>query len=159
MLSLEEQSVYDALCAITGDNEVYKIVEADEIMEALPPAVKLTKVQLSQIIKDLKERDYIRVKYFTPEEYCLLTPKLAPVSSSQPAQPVEATVVAKPERELYGEKKKNRKGGERSPQIHGVFYGAFGKSARKRGGRRDRDRHHKIRVVKGHIRKRIKSGL
>ncbi len=109
MLSLEEQSVYDALCAITGDNEVYKIVEADEIMEALPPAVKLTKVQLSQIIKDLKERDYIRVKYFTPEEYCLLTPKLAPVSSSQPAQPVEATVVAKPERELYGEKKKTEK--------------------------------------------------
>jgi len=71
MLSIESQAIYDILCDITELSEVYKIVDADEINEKLPVGITLTKVQLSQIIRDLKDRDYVDIKYFTPDEYCL----------------------------------------------------------------------------------------
>lgn len=75
MLSPESKIVYDILRRLTGDDDIYKIIEADEVMDLLPQELQLTKVQLSAMIKDLKDRDYINVKYFTPDEYCLLTMK------------------------------------------------------------------------------------
>lgn len=36
MLSLECQTVYDLIRQIAGEEEVYKIIEADEIIERLP---------------------------------------------------------------------------------------------------------------------------
>lgn len=75
MLSQESRQIYDILRKLTGDDDVYKIIDADEVLEQLE-GLELTKVQLSAIIKDLKERDYINVKYFTPDEYCLLTLKI-----------------------------------------------------------------------------------
>ena len=71
MLSLECQTVYDLIRQIAGEEEVYKIIEADEIIERLPSGLPLSKVQLSAIIRELKDREYILVKYFTPDEYCL----------------------------------------------------------------------------------------
>ncbi|MCM1306780.1 MAG: hypothetical protein NC037_04440 [Bacteroides sp.] len=71
MLNIECQTIYDILCEITEISEVYKIVDADEITDRLPANFNLTKVQLSQIIRDLKDRDYVDIKYFTPDEYCL----------------------------------------------------------------------------------------
>lgn len=73
MLDGDAKVVYEALKKITGDDEVYKVVEAEEIMEILPYA--MSKLQLSGAIRDLKDSDYIRVKYFTPDEYCLITLK------------------------------------------------------------------------------------
>ena len=67
MLSIESQAIYDILCDITELSEVYKIVDADEINEKLPVGITLTKVQLSQIIRDLKDREYVDIKYFTPD--------------------------------------------------------------------------------------------
>ena len=74
MPSQDSLQVYEALRGITGDDNVYKIVEADELMQKLPQ-FQLSKVQLSAIIRELKDADYINVKYFTPDEYCLLTKK------------------------------------------------------------------------------------
>ncbi len=74
MPSQESLQVYEALRGITGDDNVYKIVEADELMQKLPQ-FQMSKVQLSSIIRELKDADYINVKYFTPDEYCLLTKK------------------------------------------------------------------------------------
>lgn len=71
MLSLECQTVYDIIRAIAGEEEVYKVVEADEISMRLPSALVLDKVKLASIIRELKDRGYIFVKYFTPDEYCL----------------------------------------------------------------------------------------
>ncbi len=75
MLNLECQTVYDVIRSIAGENDVYKIVEADEIIDKMPKEIALTKVQLSAIIRELKDREYITVKYFTPDEYCLLVVK------------------------------------------------------------------------------------
>ena len=75
MLNQDSQIVYDILRSLTGDDDVYKIIEADEVIERLPKDKQFTKVQLSGIVRDLKDRDYINVKYFTPDEYCLLTLK------------------------------------------------------------------------------------
>lgn len=102
MLSLECQTIYDILCELTGCDESYKIIEADEIMERLPSAVRLSKVQLSQLVKDLKDREYVRVKYFAQDEYCLMVLKhidgvKAPVVTAETAKGGE--------RQLYAEKK------------------------------------------------------
>ena len=47
--------------------------EAEEIIAELP--YQMTKLQLSAAIRDLRDREFIKVKYFTPDEYCLLTVK------------------------------------------------------------------------------------
>lgn len=75
MLNLECQTVYDVIRAIAGADDVYKVVEAEEIIAHLPQGVSLSKVQLSAVIRELKERAYIVVKYFTPDEYCLMVVK------------------------------------------------------------------------------------
>ncbi|MDE7373681.1 MAG: hypothetical protein K2N18_06425 [Clostridia bacterium] len=89
MLSNESQVIYDILCEITEISEVYKIVDADEITERLPANFNLTKVQLSQIIRDLKDRDYVDIKYFTPDEYCLrVIKRIEPEEPSSPDEPI-----------------------------------------------------------------------
>lgn len=101
MLNADSQLVYDALRSITGDDDVYKIIEADEVLERLPKDKQFSKVQLSAIVRDLKDRDYINVKYFTPDEYCLLTLKRFD-DAVQPAAPAKAeTKKEKSERVLY----------------------------------------------------------
>lgn len=106
MLQEEAQLIYDILTEITGGSDVYKIVDADEIMEKLPEGVSFTTVQLSQIIKDLKDREYLDIKYFTPDEYCLHVIKKIEVqpnvSLEMPAS-LEQNDVLKPsqDRQLY----------------------------------------------------------
>ena len=118
MLSNEGQIIYDILCGITGDSEVYKIVDADEITEKLPSDSAFTKVQLSQIIRELKDMDYVDIKYFTPDEYCLRVIKRiveAQKNSSDniiEEKPIE--VVETKKRELYGKK---RSGGVVRPGL------------------------------------------
>ncbi|MEG2450250.1 MAG: hypothetical protein RSB09_00805 [Clostridia bacterium] len=73
MLSEEAKQVFDVLKKLTGEDGTFKVIEADEILEAIPNGANTTKVQLSTIIRDLRDRDYLKVKYLTPDEYCLLT--------------------------------------------------------------------------------------
>lgn len=61
MLSLECQTVYDLIRQIAGEEEVYKIIEADEIIERLPSGLPLSKVQLSAIIRELKDLSLIHI--------------------------------------------------------------------------------------------------
>ena len=103
MLNPDSKLVYEALRSLVGDDDVYKIIEADEVLEKLPADKQFTKVQLSAIVRDLKDREYIGVKYFTPDEYCLLTYKRF---EDVVAQPVVATTKPaakkeKAERVLY----------------------------------------------------------
>lgn len=89
MLSIESQAIYDILCEITEISEVYKVVDADEITAMLPANFNLTKVQLSQIIRDLKDRDYVDIKYFTPDEYCLrVIKRIEPEEPPSPDEPI-----------------------------------------------------------------------
>ncbi len=75
MLDQQSKTVYDALKKLTGEDDIYKIIEAEEILDML--SLDINKVQLSAVIRDLRDREYIKVKYFTPDEYCLLTVKRA----------------------------------------------------------------------------------
>ena len=70
MLDTEKKLVCRALVELCKTDGVFRVVEAEEITNMMPD-VYLTKAQLSSIIRDLKERNYIRVKYFTPDEYCI----------------------------------------------------------------------------------------
>ena len=56
----------------------------------------MTKLQLSSIIKDLRDREYIKVKYFKPEEYCLLTIKTVDEPLEHTEEVTEATIVSAP---------------------------------------------------------------
>ena len=111
MLSIESQAIYDILCDITELSEVYKIVDADEINEKLPVGITLTKVQLSQIIRDLKDREYVDIKYFTPDEYCLrVIKRVDPVekqTAGEDASIAENAEITEDagERQLYGPKR------------------------------------------------------
>lgn len=94
MLDNEAKIVYEALKKLTGGDDVYRVLEADEIIAQL--SIDMTKMQLSSLIRDLRDREYIKVKYFTPDEYCLLTVK----RTEEIAQMVENVVaVSSPERE------------------------------------------------------------
>ena len=104
MLNQDSQLVYEALRSITGDDDVYKIIEADEVLERLPKDKQFTKVQLSSIVRDLKDRDYINVKYFTPDEYCLLTLKRFDDSAPQAVPAKAEAKKEKAERVLYEQK-------------------------------------------------------
>lgn len=120
MLSIESKAIYDILSEITGNSEVYKIVDADEINDRLPENITLTKVQLSQIIRDLKDRDYVDIKYFTPDEYCLRIIKHIEQEESDSAESESApTSAAEPDadengRQLYGPRKS---GGNARPGL------------------------------------------
>ena len=104
MLNLECQTVYDIIRRIAEVDDVYKVVEADEIIAKLPQGLSLSKIQLSAIIRELKDREYISVKYFTPDEYCLLVIKRIDERAKQQGQ----LVVDAEEDKLYGEKKEKK---------------------------------------------------
>ena len=70
MLDSEKKNVCKALMELCGVDGTYKVIESSEIMDRMP-GVYMTKVELSTIIRDLKDRNYIHVKYFTPDEYCI----------------------------------------------------------------------------------------
>ena len=86
------KKVVAALIDIAGTDDVFKVVEADEILERMPADAALDKQALSVIIRDLKGMGYLEVKYFTPDEYCLLVSRraqelLAPEEEEAPAAP------------------------------------------------------------------------
>ncbi len=122
MLSLEHQTVYDIIKSVAVDNDVYKVIEADEILSRLPAGLKMSKVSLSQIIRDLKDSDYLDVKYFTPDEYCLLVRKLI----EDPIKQVVQQDVESPrgERTLYGEREK-KEPKEKVAGLGRVFFLSF----------------------------------
>ena len=121
MLNADSQLIYDVLRSLTGDDDVYKIIEADEILERLPKDKQFTKVQLSAILRDLKDRDFINIKYSTPDEYCLLTLKRFD-DSVQPAVPAKAeTKKEKQERVLY-DKQQPEKAVNVKPVKKGVVF-------------------------------------
>lgn len=124
MLNLECQTVYDIIRSIAEVDDVYKVVEADEIIARLPKELPLSKIQLSAIIRELKDREYVSVKYFTPDEYCLLVIKRIDERAKQQGQLVSDTPEEKPkERSLYNPKKK--KDGVKSASSSALFAAAF----------------------------------
>lgn len=97
-MNAENRTVFAILRDITGDDDVFKVVEADEILALLPAdAPAMNKQQLGAAIRELRDTEYVKVKYFTPDEYCLKTekkelPPEAPVAVAEPvvAVPAEA---------------------------------------------------------------------
>lgn len=99
MQDKEYGQIAAALRELTGIDGVYKVIEADEILEKLPAGSRPDKQRLSTLIRDLRDMNYLEVKYLTPDEYCLLTSRrldelIAPaeekVRTEQPATAVPA---------------------------------------------------------------------
>ncbi len=73
MIDEKTMKVYEALRSVTGEDGAYKIVEATEIADALPEGSEMSKFDMSVAIRALRDDGLIKVKYFTPDEYCLQT--------------------------------------------------------------------------------------
>lgn len=71
MLEEKQTRVLDAIWEFCKEPDVFKILDADDILSALPAGTKMTKDELSSAIKELKDRELVKVKYFTVNEYCL----------------------------------------------------------------------------------------
>lgn len=52
-------------------NGSYKIIEADDILSALPSKLNVDKEIISQIIKHLENGEYVSVKYSDDYQFCL----------------------------------------------------------------------------------------
>lgn len=92
-MNAEARAVFEALRRIAGDDGVYKVIEAEEVLERLPAEMSSAgKQQLGTVIRQLRDDGFVKVKYFTPDEYCLLTVKKledeaeeAPADAAAPA--------------------------------------------------------------------------
>lgn len=122
------KKVVAALIDIAGTDDVFKVVEADEILEKLPAGTALDKQALSVIIRDLKGMGYLEVKYFTPDEYCLLVSRraqelLAPAEE----QPREGENAASPVLASSAPAAKSAPRREKAPKhaFFGVLLAAF----------------------------------
>ncbi|HPD01906.1 MAG TPA: hypothetical protein P5161_05610 [Eubacteriales bacterium] len=68
MLDEKSVKVLEYIRSVSKDG-AFKVMDADEIIESAGGA--LTKAELSKVIKDLAEREYIYVKFATLNDYCL----------------------------------------------------------------------------------------
>lgn len=123
MLSLEHQTVYDIIRDVAGEEEVYKVIEADEVLERMPKAIPMSKVQLSSIIRDLRDMEYLNVKYFTTDEYCMLvTKRIEDITKrSQKTNDVEETTAPT----VSVEEKRNEKRSVKQVSGAKIFFVSF----------------------------------
>lgn len=123
MLSLEHQTVYDIIRDVAGEEEVYKVIEADEVLERMPKAIPMSKVQLSSIIRDLRDMEYLNVKYFTTDEYCMLvTKRIEDITKrSQKTNDVEETTAPA----VSAEEKRTEKRSVKQASGAKVFFVSF----------------------------------
>ena len=116
-------SVIQELC---GELDVFKILDADDILSKLPEALELTKADLSQTIKDLRDRELVKVKYFTPDEYCLSCSVRAKIEQEKREEEIkveEALASVKPI--LSGIKSGRKRATIKFSGFWGAFLGAF----------------------------------
>lgn len=70
MLDSRSKSVLNFLVKECSEGS-YKIIEASDILSALPKNYNADKEIISQIIKHLENGEYISVKYSDDEQFCL----------------------------------------------------------------------------------------
>ncbi len=133
-MNTESRQVFEALQKLTENAEIFKVVEADEIIDMLPQgASTMTKQELYTIIRGLRDEEYVKVKYFTPDEYCIKINKELEIEEPPVAQvlvtPIEevaesmtemACPVASEENEIKTEN------GSKDSKIKTMFYAMFG---------------------------------
>jgi len=116
MLDSGRKKVCKALLELCGADGTYKVIESTEIMDRMPD-VYMTKVELSTIIRDLKDRDYIHVKYFTPDEYCIeVLPIVEKEFKKEKAQSIPPIVALEQGRDLEQKDEENLGSGNKEEE-------------------------------------------
>ncbi|MGN0796010.1 MAG: hypothetical protein ACI4MT_03555 [Christensenellales bacterium] len=76
MIQEKNNEVLKAIVTLIGETDAFKILDADEIISAVPSSLALDKSGLKEAIKEISDREMIKVKYSNDDEYCLaLLPK------------------------------------------------------------------------------------
>ena len=70
MLDERASALLEKINTLCSDGS-YKIVEADELLSALPSSLSSDAEALSQTLRYLAEHDYINIKYAEGDVYCL----------------------------------------------------------------------------------------
>ena len=71
MLDERNSKVLDVVIDFCGSGEEFKILDAADIIAKLPESLEVDKDALVSIIKELKDRELLKLKYSTADEYCL----------------------------------------------------------------------------------------
>lgn len=140
-MNAEARAVFEALRRIAGDDGVYKVIEAEEVLERLPAEMSSAgKQQLGTVIRQLRDDGFVKVKYFTPDEYCLLvenrqpepeTPAAPAVTEERPAaeETAEEPAAAAGKKEKpapSASEESARKGGRIGVMLFAMFGGMIG---------------------------------
>lgn len=76
MIQEKNNEVLKAIVNLVGETDAFKILDADEIIAAVPSGLALDKNGLKEAIKEISDREMVKVKYSNDDEYCLaLLPK------------------------------------------------------------------------------------
>ena len=76
MLSDFELNIYKALDELVGSEKKFKILETEDILNTTKKFdTNADIIKIPDVIKDFKDKDLIDLKYFTPEEFCLMLKK------------------------------------------------------------------------------------
>ena len=76
MLSDFELNIYKALDELVGSEKKFKILETEDILNTTKKFDTTADIaKIPDVIKDFKDKDLIDLKYFTPEEFCLMIKK------------------------------------------------------------------------------------
>ena len=71
MIQEKNNEVLKAIVNLVGETDAFKILDADEIIAAVPSGLALDKNGLKEAIKEISDREMINVKYSNDDEYCL----------------------------------------------------------------------------------------
>ena len=124
MLNERTAKVLDIIQDFCVEPDAFKVLDAEDILAKLPQEMPMTKTELSNAIKELKERELVKVKYFTLDEYVLSASPRAKIEQEkrQEETKVEAAIASGHMSQVtgkeYGKKKK-------ATPSKGSFLGAF----------------------------------
>lgn len=63
--------------------DAFKVLDAEDILAKLPENMPMTKEELSNAIKELKDLELVKVKYFTLDEYVLSASPMAKIEQEK----------------------------------------------------------------------------
>ncbi|MDD4839300.1 MAG: hypothetical protein PHE93_01340 [Clostridia bacterium] len=122
MLDTKLTQVLEIIQSFCNEPDAYKILDADDILTKLPSDMEMTKLQLSVAIKELKDRELVKVKYFTLDEYCLSASPRAKIEQEKREEEIKVEAAIASMNPMMTDPKTGKR---KKVVAKGGFWGAF----------------------------------
>lgn len=105
MLSDDAKKLFNAICTLSGDSDVYQVLDAEELLQTA--RLPLSAEDLGGLMSELRSAKLVDIKYSTAQRYCLM--------------PIKRTLtVSDDDEDIAGEVRVGRGG-----RTNRVFWAAF----------------------------------